>query len=131
VHLEDRRRADVPRELAARKRQRESIEYAAQVLELAERELRLHCLDRIHLAERRLATLSDATAWTEHDWLIASVCWGSLQRDLPGYTLLSFADPAERARFVLHPELREEIINCVRWAGYVRTADRKQMKVLA
>jgi hypothetical protein len=78
-----------------------------------------------------LATLSDATAWCERDWLTAAVCWGSLQHDLPVYTLLGFADPAERARFVLHPELREEIISGVRWAAYVRTADGKKIEVLA
>jgi hypothetical protein len=59
------------------------------------------------------------------------MCWGSLQRDLPAYTLLSFGVLDERAPFVLHPELREEIISGVRWTGYVRTADGKQIEVLA
>lgn len=42
-----------------------------------------------------------------------------LNNDLPAYTLLSFAAPAERARFILQPEMREKIIKGVRWAGYV------------
>ena len=130
IRLEDRRNADSQRSLEARKRLRERVEDGANKLEALERALRLECCDCIHLAERRLATLCDATTWAERDWLTASVCWGSLQRDLPAYTLLSFAEPAERARFVLHPELRKEIISGVRWAGYVRTADGKQVEVL-
>jgi hypothetical protein len=123
VHLDDCRSADVRREIAARKRQHESLEYAAQALEQAEHELRFQCCDRIHLAERRLATLSDAIAWTERDWLTASECWGSLQRDLPAYTLLSWGALHERARYVLHPNERGEMVAAVLWAGGVRADD--------
>jgi CHC2 zinc finger len=131
IRLEDAKGVNVRREVASRKQRRERVENAADKLEALERTSRLECRDRIHLAESRLAKLSDATAWAERDWLTASVCWTSLRRDLATYTLLSFADPAERARFVLHPELREEIISGVRWAGCVRTADGKRMEVLA
>jgi hypothetical protein len=131
IRLENRLSTAFQDKLAARKRQRERVASAADKLEALERELRLECRDRIHVAERKLATLSDATAWTERDWLTASVCWGCLERDLPPYTILSFGALDERARFVLHPELREGIISGVRWAGYLRTADGKQIEVLA
>jgi hypothetical protein len=127
--LEDSKHPDVRREMVVRKQHRERLESAAHKLKAMERQLRLQCGYRIHLGERRFAALSDATAWTECDWLTASAYWVRLQRDLTAYTVLSFADPAERARFVLHPELRDQIIAGVRFAGYVRTASGKQVEV--
>ena len=131
IRLEDRQNAELQRELDARKRQRERLESAADKLETLERELRLECRDRILRTERTLASLSGAITWTEQNWLSASICAATLWRDLAIYTLISFAAPSERARYCLYPELRDEIISDVRWAGYVRNADGKHIEVLA
>jgi hypothetical protein len=143
IRLGDRRNANSQHELDARKRQRERVENAVDKLETLERALRLECRGRIHDTERkqlhvvaRLAAihrgeLERFRGEQERLWLKLKAAAVLLDTDLLQYTLLSFADPAERARFVLHPELREEIIAGVRWAGYVRTADGKQIEVLA
>jgi hypothetical protein len=131
IRLDDSSNAQVQREIVALQRQRERIGRAAHKLAQVERALRLESRDRILRTERRLAALSGATAWTDQDWLSASVCGDTLRRDLATYTLLSFAAPAERARYCLHPESRDEIITTIRWTGSVRTSNGKQVEMLA
>ncbi|MGA7647762.1 MAG: hypothetical protein WBW01_14720 [Terriglobales bacterium] len=143
VRLEDHRSPDPRRVLAARKERRERIEHCAEKLSALERALLLERRDRIHDAERkrrkaseRLAVLTRGEPERFHGeqeslWLRLQAAAVLLNTDIPAYTLLSFGPPGERARFVLHPELRDEIIASVRWAGYVQTADGKQIEVLA
>jgi hypothetical protein len=143
VRLEDRGSTGFRRELAARKRQQERLERGANKLAALEHALLRERRGRIHEAERkrlkvskRLSALSRGEP--EHFrgerevlWLTLQAAAALLNVELPAYTLLSFGAFDERARFALHPELREEIIASVRWAGYVRTADGKQIEVLA
>ena len=129
VRLGDFRGTDVRREVAARKQQRERVDSAVDKWEALERALRLECRDRIHLAERRLVVLSDAPDWTESDWLTASVCWDSLRRDLPAYTLLSWGALRERTRYLLHANERGEMAAAVHWAGGVHAGDGHYIEV--
>ena len=143
IRVEDHRSADSRRKLAARKRQRERVEDGANKLAALEHALLLERRDRIHDAERKRLKVSErlaALARGEQErfrgeqeslWLTLQAAATLLNTDLPAYTLLSFGAPDERARFVLHPELRDKIIAGVRWAGYIRTADGKQIEVLA
>jgi hypothetical protein len=143
IRLEDCRNADFHRELDARRRQRERLEDGANKLSAFEHALLRECRDRIHQAERTRLTVSERLAQLsrceperfrgeqEGLWLTLQAAAAVLNTDLPSYTLLSFGALDERARFVLHPELRDEIIVGVRWAGSVRTADGKQIEVLA
>lgn len=132
---------DFRREMAARKQQRARVEDCAQKLAALERALLRERRDRIHDTERqrlrvsqRLAALARGEGERfrgeqESLWLALQAAISLLNADISAYSLLSFAAPAERARFVLHPELRDEIISRVQWAGYVRTADGKQIEV--
>lgn len=143
IRLEDHRSAESRRELAARKRQRERVEDGATKLAALEHALRRECRDRIRDAERKRLDVSERLAALaigeperfrgeqESLWLTLQAAATLLNTDLPAYTLLSFGAPDERARFVLRPELRDTIIAGVRWAGYIRTADGKQIEVLA
>jgi hypothetical protein len=143
IRIEDSRGSDVRHDVASRKQRRERLESAADKLEALERELRLECRARIHDTERqqlkasaRLAAIQQGEperfrGEQEALWLTLRAAAVLLNSDLPAYTLLSFGPPDERARFVLHAELREEIISGVRWAGYLQTADGKQIEVLA
>jgi hypothetical protein len=143
IRLEDSRKCDFHSELVARKRQRERIKHSARKLVMLEHALLCESRDLIHDAERkhlkvreRLASLlrGEPERFGREEeglWLRLQAVTASLNANLPIYTLLSFGAPEERARFVLHPKLREEIIAGVRWAGYVRTADGKQIEVLA
>jgi hypothetical protein len=143
IRLEDRGHADFQHELDARKQQRERIENGANKLSALEHGLLRECRDRIHNAERtrlkvsaRLAELTRGEperfrGEQERLWLTLQVAAALLNTNLHSYTLLSFGAIDERVRFVLHPELPDEIIAGVRWAGYVLGADGKQMEVLA
>lgn len=143
IRLEDRPSVDLRRELAARKQQRERVEHCAEKLAALERALFRERRDRIHETENkrlkvseRLAALTRGEPERFHGeqeglWLRLQAAAVLLNTDIPAYTLLSFGPPGERARFVLHPELRDEIIASVRWAGHIRTADGKQIEVLA
>jgi CHC2 zinc finger len=140
IRLEDFSRADFRR--AARKRQQERLEEGATKLAALEHALLRERRDRIHDVERkrlkvreRLSALSRGEAQRfrgeqEALWLTLQAAEVLLNADLPAYTLLAFGSFDERAQFVLHPELREEIIARVRSAGYVRTADGRQVAVL-
>jgi len=143
IRLEDHRSFDLRSELAARRQRRERIEHCAEKLTALERALLHERRNRIHDAERQRLRVSNrlaALARGERErfrgeqealWLTLQAAAVLLNADIPAYTLLSFGPPGERARFVLHPELRDEIIAGVRWAGYIRTADGKQIEVLA
>lgn len=143
IRVEDHRSADSHRRLAARKRQRQRVKDAANKLTALEHVLLLERRDRIHDAERKRLRVSERLAALErgeHErfrgeqeslWLTLQAAATLLQEDIPAYTLLSFGAPDERARFVLHPELRNKMIAQVRSAGYIRTADGKQIEVLA
>jgi hypothetical protein len=110
----------VQRQIVERQRQQARIDSAADILAEMERALRLDCREQIHIAERRLRALSAATAWTEWDWLIASLCHCTLERNLAACTLLSFGALAERARYTLQPKSRAEVEFAIRLAGGVR-----------
>jgi hypothetical protein len=142
IRLESYRNPDFHLELAARKRRRERLEDGANKLSALERALLHGCRDRIHKAERtgikvsaRLAELSRGEperfrGEQEGLWLILRAAAAILRTEIPAYTLLSFGAFDERARFVLYPELRDQIIAGVRWAGSVRTQDGRQIEVL-
>jgi hypothetical protein len=143
IRLEGRRNAELRRELDTRRRQRERLEDAARTLSALEQALLRECRGRIHEAERiqlkvseRLAALSRGEperfpGEQEGLWLRMHAAAALLSTETPAYTLLSFGALDQRALFVLHPELRDEVISGVRWAGFVRTADGKQIEVLA
>jgi hypothetical protein len=143
IRLEHSRCADLHRQLDARKRQRERLEDAADKLSALEHALLRESRRLIHEAERKHLKVSEKLAALsrgeperfrgeqEDLWLTLQATEVLLRAELPAYSLLSFGTPDDRARFVLHPELRDEIIADVRWAGYVRTADGKQVEVLA
>jgi CHC2 zinc finger len=143
IRLDDHRSADSRRGLASRKRRRERVEDVASKLGALEHALRIERRDRIHDAERKCIKVGERLAALvrgepEHFrgeqeglWLTLQAAAALVNTDLAGYTLLSFGAPDERARFVLHPELRDEIIAHVRSAGYIRTADGKQIEVPA
>lgn len=142
IRLEARRNADFRHELDAKRRYRSRLEDAAKMLSALERALLRECRDRIHQADRTRLTVGERLSELsrgeperfrgEHEglWLKLKAAGALLSTELPAYTLLSFGALDLRARFVLHPELRGEIIAAVRWAGYVRTADGKRIEVL-
>jgi hypothetical protein len=143
IRVKDHLRVDFPRELAARKEQRVRLEHCAEKLAALERALLRERRNRIHDVERKVLKVSERLAALtrgepercrgeqESLWLTLQVAVTLLNTDIAVYTLLSFGTPEDRSRFVLHPELRKEIIAGLRWAGYVRTADGKQIEVLA
>ena len=103
---------------------------------MRERRASIHDAERKRLkVSERLSSLSRGEPQRfrgeqEALWLTLQAAAALLNADLPAYTLLAFGALDERAQFVLHPELREEIIARVRWAGYVRTPDGRQVAVL-
>jgi hypothetical protein len=133
---------DYRRELAARKRQRDRVADGAKKLAALEHALRIERRDRIHDAERKRRKVGERLALLlrgerEHFRGEQEGLWQTLQgaaallnTDIPVYSLLSFGAPNERARFVLHPELRDQMIVHLRWSGYIRTTDGKQIEVL-
>jgi len=142
IRLEDRWSADFRRELAARKRQQERLEEGANKLAALEHALLRERRARIHDAERKRLKVSERLSALSRGepqrfrgeqealWLTLQAAAVLLNAELAAYTVLTFGSFDERARFVLHPELREEIIARVRWAGYVRTAEGRQVAVL-
>jgi len=132
--------AELHRTRFARESWRDRIAAATKKLEALEQELRRGCCTRIHNSERNLiraverlrAAGPEASGpevealWKE---LKAAATW--LEVDLPIYTLLSFGSAAERAKFVLKPDLRREMVRDIRWRGYVVTTDWKQVAVLS
>jgi CHC2 zinc finger len=143
IRLADDRGPGSHRELAARKRQRQRLEDGANKLSVLEHALLLesrgliHDAERTHLkASKRLAALIRGElerfrGEQESLWLTLQAADRVLSAELPTYSLLSFGTPEDRLRFVLRPELRNEIIAGVKWEGYVRTADGKRVEVLA
>jgi hypothetical protein len=138
----DRGSADFRRKFAARKRQQERLEEGADKLAALERALLRERRARIYDAERKRLKVSERLSALSRGepqrfrgeqealWLTLQAATALLNTDLPAYTLLSFGAPHERARFVLHPELRDEIVAGLRWAGYVRTAEGKPIELL-
>lgn len=111
-----------------RDRQRGRIDLAADKLAQIQRSIRLDCGEKIRDCDRVLATPGP---WDERQWRRAQAA--CVLRDdyvLPAYTLLSFAAPRDRARYVLHPEIQAQMAAAVRWAGYVLTADARRVEVL-
>ena len=128
VRLDDRRQDDSRKQIAERKRQRERLEAAVQKLAALEHATRVERRSCILDCERVLATPGP---WDDRQWRRAQAA--CVLRDdyvLPAYTLLSFAAPLERARYVLHPETQSQMAATVRWAGYVLTADARRVEVL-
>jgi len=122
---------DARREIAERQRQRDRIDTAAETLAQMERRQRLECHNRIHAAERKLAALSKASAWSGLDWFLAPILHDSLQHDLAEYTLLSFGAIPLRAEYVLKPEQREQMVGSLRMAGSIRTDSGHSIEVVA
>ena len=142
IRLETSRGADLRRELAEYKRKQERIEKAAETLERAERFLRHQHRDCIHEIERkqrkaseRLAALNRGEPERFHGesealWRMLKAAHTLLDFELSAYTLLSFAAPAERAKFVLLPDQRNEMIRSVRQDGGVRDDAGRFVEVL-
>jgi hypothetical protein len=127
VQLDGCQQDDWRKQIAGRKQQRERLETAAQKLAALEHAARVECRDRILDCERVLATPGP---WDDRQWQRAQAA--CVLRDdyaLPAYTLLSFAAPVERARYVLHPEAQAQMASAVRWAGYVHTADARRVEI--
>jgi hypothetical protein len=143
VKLENSRGADLRRELAAHKERRQQTEAAAEQLEALEKTLRCECRDRIHEAERtqlkaseRLASLNRGEpecfpGESESLWSTLQAAHLLLEIDLPTYSLLAFGAQAERVRYCLHPELRDEMVAAIRLAGGVHDDDGRWVEVLA
>jgi hypothetical protein len=128
IRLENSRSADLRRDLAEHRRQRERIDCAAHKLAQFEHDLRIEFRNRIHECDRVLQTPGP---WSEVQWQRAQAA--SVLRDeylLTAYTLLSFGSVAERCEFVLKPPVREGMVRDFRWRGYVTTDDGKQFPVL-
>jgi hypothetical protein len=135
--------SDFHRQSAHKKRQRDRVEDGARKLGVLEHSLLLKSRDLIHEAERSAQRVNERLAALlrgepERSPREQERLWQSLQAaelllrvETPIYTLLSFGAPEERARFVLHPEMRDQIISDVRWNGFVRTADGKKVQVLS
>jgi hypothetical protein len=143
IRLEGRHNAKFQRHFGTTERQRSRLSDAASKLSALEHALLLEYRDRIHKAERtrikageRLAELSRGEperfrGEREGLWLNLKAAAVLLTIDIPAYTILSFGTFEERAQFVLHTELRDEIIAAIRWAGYIRTGDGKKIEVLS
>jgi hypothetical protein len=122
-------------------RQRERVEDGANKLAGLEHALLNESRDLIHHAERARRRASErlsALACGEQErfsgeqealWLTLQAAAVLLNTEIPAYTLLSFGAYEERARFVLQPSLRYQILAAVRWAGSVRAVDGNQIEL--
>jgi hypothetical protein len=115
VSIPDSRGVDVRSELEARKERQKRVEGAAEKLEALEKALRFECRDRIHEAERLLFGSSTRDEW--HWKRAQAACVLRDQYLLPEYALVAFGAMAERTRYVLHPELRTDMVSAIRLAG--------------
>jgi hypothetical protein len=143
ISLEDSTKVDFRRQLATRKRQHERIEVAADKLANLERQLRLRCRYRIHDAERKLLKATERLSHlqrgtpeafageSESLWAMLQASSNMLRRELPAYMLLSFGVLEARARFVLQPAERDQIITAILDEGSVRAEDGKLIEVPA
>jgi hypothetical protein len=133
---------ELRRELEQRRRKRRRLERAAQKLLAIEQSVMLDFRDEIHRLEgvrrnagRRLACLRRGgkerfageceAAWTA----LESV---SLQMPhlVVGYYISALACQAERVRFALQPEQREEMIEDVLIKGLIKTGDNSFMEII-
>jgi hypothetical protein len=143
ICVEDHRTVDFQRKLYARKMYRDRLEDGARKLSALEHSLLIRSRDLIHeterstqkVGERLAALLRGEPEWfpgeQERRWQSLQAAAFLLRTEIPIYTLLSFGAPDERARFVLHPERRDQIVADVKWNGFVRTADGKKVEVLS
>jgi hypothetical protein len=143
ICVEDHRTVDFQRKLYARKMYRDRLEDGARRWSALEHSLLLGSRDLIHKAERgrqkasaRLAALrrGEPERFRGEEarlWQTLQAAELLLRIELPIYTLLSFGAPEERARFVLHPKMRDQIMADVRSAGFVRTVDGKRVEVVS
>ena len=104
--------------------------------------MRLQYRNRIHEVERKRLKASERLAALnrrkperfrgecEALWRTLQAAHTLLENDLLAYTLLSFAAPAERVRFLLQADQRNEMIRSVRWAGGVRDDAGRWVEVL-
>jgi hypothetical protein len=119
VRLSGYSAAEASRASVARERQRRQIAAEAEELLADERALLRELRDHIHRCDR---VLHRPGPWDERQWLRARVAGDWLDRFLlPAFSVLTFADPDLRARFVRRPEQRHEIVAAVRQAGGVLT----------
>jgi hypothetical protein len=141
IWLEDSKCAD-RHEIEDRERRRERIEKAAQALGQIERTLRLQHLERIRDVECKRFRVSERLAdllrggrerfrgESESLWATLKAAHSLLETDLAAYTLLAFGSAVERARYVLHSDLRDEILAGIRSVGGVRTEGGDWVQVL-
>jgi len=142
VELPTKMTAEERRRLRQQQAEQERRTKAAVKLEGAERDLCLRYRDLIHLCEKKQAEVSrrleelhfgGSERWRgEYDG-----CWGWLRalrgllRDyLAAYSLLTFAPALERARFALSPQMRQQMIDRIRWAGGCFDDEGRWMEVL-
>ena len=129
-------------EFAKQRAERRKVEEAARRLRAIERQVRGQYKNEIHDLEaikerygKRLGELNGGASersvgeegflWTALEFV--SKC---LPRALAGYTITSFANTSDRARFALHAEAREPMIDAALLAGHVVADDEKVMEVL-
>jgi DNA primase len=129
--LQDSSLADFSK-LAEEKRQRERLNAAAEEIQACERSLRIKLRRQIHEHEslnprvvQRLQELAEGARprWRNERNLLESYLGGAsdnLRRIVAAYYIVSFAEPAERVRFVVEPVVREQLIDRVLETGLVR-----------
>lgn len=120
--------ADARHEIVVRQRQRERVERAADRLAHLERELRLEYRNRIHECDQVLLMPGP---WSQAQWQRAQAASVLQEHLLTAYTLLSFGALAERARYVLCPESRDEMTATLRLAGGLRDDQTRWVEVLS
>jgi hypothetical protein len=117
----ERRR--IARDREEQKNKRERIERAAETLEAQERAQRLAVRDLLHAAERRGRELVLNPRGGDDEWWQAlAEAHDALRRYTAAYAILSFADIATRAQFVLADRrVRKELVGTALMRGYVVT----------
>ena len=143
IGLQDYRRTDFQSTFYGRKRHMDRLEDGARKLSALEHSLLIRSRDLIHETERSTQKVSERLAALllgeperfpkeqERLWQSLQAAEWLLRTEIPAYTLLSFGTPEERARFVLSPEMRDQIIADVKWDGFVRTVGGKKAEVLS
>ena len=130
------------KEVEKRKRERDRIDAASRKLEELERRLRAQYRDDIHDLEalKQNIALRFRQIWAgarerfkeEKKFLWDGVDFAAkyLPRALVAYSILSFSNTEDRARFALRPEERDGMIERVMMAGRVTTDAGRIVEVL-
>ncbi len=132
---------EINRRLASQGRQRERTRRTAMKLAVAERTLRFRCRSQIHWIERIRLRVSErlcelhggAPERFVHEvdalWAILESASRQSRRLQTTYALLAFGFQRERARFVLQPADRENLIDHALDQGFIGTDDGRMVEV--